>query len=216
MGNYYTKVSTMLDLGDEANVPVAMAIATPMEQGLFPLAEDTGQIASASISADHEHAKTIEPEPLGFQIQAEGDGQIAIFEDEYAEPSRIVDFVLACAARFGLTGLWRFEVARDASKPYSDAYGGSCYLLNLGEQQIVHAESTADLLDRTEAGLIGVGSSGATGTAFRNAVDAALRAAAAIRPDLTPHEREEMRILVAGALSRVLTKPPADTGVATQ
>jgi hypothetical protein len=62
----------------------------------------------------------------GFEMQVEhdiGPGSLWIHGDEYGEPEHVIRFVLRCAERLSLEGVWGFTWSHSCSSARVDAFG---------------------------------------------------------------------------------------------
>jgi len=81
-----------------------------------------------------------------LSLQEEGGTQLWIRDDGSGDPERVIAFVLLCAEKFDLKGLWGFEYANTCSKPRLDAFGGGAHVIDLGARKSIGWVSTNEWL----------------------------------------------------------------------
>jgi hypothetical protein len=131
MADYYTNFSCLLDVGTPEN-----AARAPKFYDSAP-EDDDGLCLSDGFL---------------LSLQEEGGTQLWIRDNGTGDPERVIAFVLLCAERFDLKGLWGFEYANTSSKPRFDAFGGGAHVVDLGARKSVGCVNTNEWLAITLGG----------------------------------------------------------------
>jgi len=123
MADYFTQFSCIFDVGSAKNAALAATI-----------------YAELAVELDQE-----EGTDLGFEFEFEfevdlehGPGALWIHSDENGEPEHVIKFVLKCAERMNLSGVWGFTWGLSCSRPRLDAFGGGAQILDLGRRETLH------------------------------------------------------------------------------
>jgi hypothetical protein len=119
MADYFTQFSCIFDVGSAENAALAATIY--------------GELA---VELDQE-----EGTDLGFEFEVDlehGSGALWIHSDENGEPEHVIKFVLKCAERMKLSGVWGFTWGLSCSRPRLDAFGGGAQILDLGRRETLH------------------------------------------------------------------------------
>jgi hypothetical protein len=121
MADYFTQFSCISDVGSPENAALAATIY--------------GELA---VALDQE-----EGTDLGFEFEFEvdlehGPSALWIHSDENGEPEHVIKFVLKCAERMKLSGVWGFTWGLSCSRPRLDAFGGGAQILDLGRRETLH------------------------------------------------------------------------------
>jgi hypothetical protein len=119
MADYFTQFSCIFDVGSAENAALAATIH--------------GELA---VELDQE-----EGTDLGFEFEVDlehGPGALWIHSDENGEPEHVIKFVLKCAERMNLSGVWGFTWGLSCSRPRLDAFGGGAQILDLGRRETLH------------------------------------------------------------------------------
>ena len=129
MADFFTHFSCLLDVGTPENAARALDLYNrTMEENA---AEDPPSEAFSSIQPEH------------------GGTQLWIRDDTTGDPQAVIDFVLRCAAQFGLSGRWGFQWANTCSRPRVNAFGGGAHVRDLGRLKTVAWIATNPWLDNT-------------------------------------------------------------------
>ena len=118
MVDYFTHFSCLLDVGTSDNAARALDIYSDL------------CVAGASE----------EPPSEGFELSIDlthGGSHLWMRDDGTGDPQRVIDFVLRCAAEFGLTGRWGFQWANTCSRPRVNAFGSGAHVLDPGRGDTV-------------------------------------------------------------------------------
>ena len=107
MADYFTQFSCILDVGSAENAALA---ATIYGELAVELDQEVGTELGFEFEVDLEH----------------GPGALWIHSDENGEPEHVIKFVLKCAERMNLSGVWGFTWGLSCSRPRLDAFGGGC------------------------------------------------------------------------------------------
>jgi hypothetical protein len=119
MADYFTQFSCIFNVGSAENAALAATIY--------------GELA---VELDQE-----EGTELGFEFEVDledGPGALWIHSDENGEPEHVIKFVLNCAERMNLSGVWGFTWGLSCSRPRLDAFGGGAQILDLGRRKTLH------------------------------------------------------------------------------
>jgi hypothetical protein len=119
MADYFTQFSCIFDVGSAENAALAATIRDELAAEL-----------------DQE-----EGTELGFEFEADvqhGHGALWIRSEEYGEPDHVARFVLKCAERLNLSGVWGFTWGLSCSRPRLDGFGGGAQILDLGRRETLH------------------------------------------------------------------------------
>ena len=131
MADYFTHFSCVLDVGAPENVDRALDIYDTATTPIDDLPLSRGFFLSQQ-----------EESPNKLWIHDEGSG----------DPECVIKFVLLCAEKFDLNGLWGFEYANTCSKPRLDAFGGGAHVIDLGARKSLGWISTNEWLCRALEG----------------------------------------------------------------
>jgi hypothetical protein len=131
MADYFTHFSCLLDLGTPENAARAIDLYanTPEDEDGLRLSDG-----------------------FDLSVQTEGGSKLWIHDGCSGDPERVIAFVLLCAEKFDLKGLWGFEYANTCSKPRLDAFGGGAHVIDLGARKSVGWTSTNEWLCRALEG----------------------------------------------------------------
>lgn len=90
----------------------------------------------------------------GFALTPAPDqaGILYIEDGGAGDVESVVAFVLMCARRFDLAGLWGFQYANTCSHSRIDGFGGGAYLLNLTTRESVFWIGTHEWLEDLHSG----------------------------------------------------------------
>ena len=113
MADYFIVFSCLFDVGEAANIEPALAIYN--------------EIADEN---DDNPGFGAAPSPT------DGPGVLWLHSND-GEPERVIDFVLRCAAAFGLTGRWGFCFALTCSRLRLDGFGGGAHVVDLGTRNTI-------------------------------------------------------------------------------
>ena len=193
--DYETKVSTLLNVGSAANCHKAVAMGTRMQKGLHP--------TMPRKKGDEKY------DPVTFTVEDDGHGSIWIHDDSQASMGDIADFVIACAQRFNLQGMWSFEASCDASRPTTDAYGGYFALIDLSKREVMQYGGTRQSVDTAIAGLKLREADGPLWAKL--AIDAALQAAENEYGPMSERTIDEMTMLLGEAFSTARAAKPSES-----
>ncbi len=114
MADYFTHFSCLFDVGTPENIARALDLyrdAEPNEDGWRP-----SEGFSMSL------------------IDADGP-KLWIRDEDNGSPDLVIEFVLLCAEKFDLKGLWGFTWANTCSKPRPGAFDGSAVVIDLGARK---------------------------------------------------------------------------------
>jgi len=118
MADYFTHFSCLLDVGTPGNAARALDLYNDL---------------CAECAAE-------DPPSDGFLLSldpAHGGSNLWMRDDGTGDPQRVIDFVLRCAAEFGLTGRWGFQWANSCSRPRVNAFVGGAHVFDLGRRDTV-------------------------------------------------------------------------------
>lgn len=118
MADYFTHFSCLLDVGTPGNAARALDLYNDL------CAEGAAE----------------DPPSDGFLLSldpAHGGSTLWMRDDGTGDPQRVIDFVLRCAAEFGLTGRWGFQWANSCSRPRVNVFGGGAQVFDLGRRDTV-------------------------------------------------------------------------------
>lgn len=118
MADFFTQFSCLFDVGS-----VEHAAQADLIRGELAAELDRNEGASLGFSmvVDHET----------------GPGALWLHNDEYGEPEHVIAFVLRCAERLNLDGVWGFTWSHSCSKPRVDAFGGGAHVIDLGARRLI-------------------------------------------------------------------------------
>jgi hypothetical protein len=119
MADYFTQFSCILDVGSAEHAALARIIY--------------GELA---LKVDQE-----EGTELGFEFEVDlehGPGALWIHSDENGEPEHVIKFILNCAERMNLSGVWGFTWGLSCSRPRLDGFGGGAHILDLGRRETLN------------------------------------------------------------------------------
>ena len=188
--DYTSEMSATLDVGSAANAELAMAMFERMANGLQPL-EPEGN------GADEEDEGI--GDDLGLLVELdERPGLLWLQSDFSLNASNLATYVLACAVRFNLSGLWHAEIADTASKPVVDAFGGAFIVLDLSARTVLRTGGTCDEVRKTREAHAALASGP---NWLTEAVERAVSDARAACPQLGRQAEGDLRIEVAAALA---------------
>ncbi|WP_140987159.1 hypothetical protein [Asticcacaulis tiandongensis] len=132
MADYFTHFSCLLDVGTAENARIALDLYNS-------LSEDTEQDFRPS-------------DGFNLAIDPSSPTQLWIYDDCSGDPEIVIQFVLNCAERLDLKGLWGFEYANTCSKARVDAFGGGAHIIDLGARQSIGWISTNEWLTEALSG----------------------------------------------------------------
>jgi hypothetical protein len=118
MADYFTQFCCLFDVGSAEKAVSAEAIRDELE---------------AALDRDEEAE-------LGFRLlrdQKAGAGIFWIASEDSGEPEHVIRFVLICAERLNLSGIWGFSWSHYCSKMRADGFGGGAHVLGLGKRVTV-------------------------------------------------------------------------------
>jgi hypothetical protein len=118
MPDYFIQFSCLLDVGTAENASAAETIRGELAAEL-----DRHEGVSLGFDMDVHHES--------------GPGALWIRSDEYGEPEHVIRFVLRCAERLNLEGVWGFTWSHSCSKPRLDAFGGGAHVIDLGTRSTI-------------------------------------------------------------------------------
>jgi hypothetical protein len=119
MADYFTQFSCIFDVGSEEN---AALDATIYGELAVELDQEEGTDPGFEFEVDLEH----------------GPGTLWIHSEENGEPEHVIKFVLKCAQRMNLSGVWGFTWGLSCSRPRLDSFGGGAQILDLGRRETLH------------------------------------------------------------------------------
>ena len=118
MAEYFTHFSCVLDVGTPENAARALDLYNTLSTEGAPE----------------------EPPSEGFLLSIEpehGGTKLWMRDDVTGDPERLIQFVIRCAAEFGLTARGRFQYANTCSRPRLDGFGGGAHALDLATGETV-------------------------------------------------------------------------------
>ena len=133
MANNYTHFSCTLDVGS-ANLERAIAIY-----------------------AEHSERLAINHDAIGFVVECDQPDSpdakaLRMHEEESGNVNHVIDFVVACAKEFRLTGRWGMEWSETCSKPRIGEFGGGAVVVDLSRRRIAASISTNTWLQQMVEG----------------------------------------------------------------
>jgi hypothetical protein len=131
MADYFTHFSCLLDVRTSENAARAL--------DLYNNAPENGDGLRLS-------------DGFLLSLNDEGATELWIHDECSGDPERVIEFVLLCATKFDLNGLWGFEYANTCSKPRLDAFGGGAHVIDLSARKSVGWTSTYEWLCRALQG----------------------------------------------------------------
>lgn len=78
---------------------------------------------------------------LGFELEVDlqhGPGALWIHSDACGEPEHVIKFVLKCAEKLSLSGVWGFAWGLSCPRPRLDGFGAVLKILDLGRGETLH------------------------------------------------------------------------------
>jgi len=131
MADYFTHFSCLLDVGKPENSQRALEFYENAEPN-----EDDRMLSDGFI----------------LSILNEDSTKLWIHEELSGDPELVIEFVLLCAEKFDLKGLWGFAWADTCSKPRLDAFGGGAHVIDLGARKTIGWVNTNEWLCDALAG----------------------------------------------------------------